>query len=768
MNIQAYNVAVRLALDDQITRNMMRISQDAVKLNEKFIQMAKSIKGITSAAKDAQNAISKMNKAMGNQFSTSTRGAREYADAMKQVADQSKKAYSQARNGGLPAPISAASYLAIGAVAGSSSSGGFGNGGRPPIGGLGLAGPGGSGGQLSAGLMGWRNGVPPGGWGGGQTPGNGGGVGGAGSKSPRSGGHGDGMANLATGYLGFKLLDGFVDEAAKYQTITEKFNQYGMGEAALKDAEKFAQTTQVLGTSTTDMLKYFTEAQGVFRESGAHTLTEQLAAAKLAAPVMAKISFASRGLDEGMKEATTAKQMDMLRFVETAGGLQSPARFNDLMNSGFKAIQSSGGNIDFTQYRQFMAKAGTAAFHLSDKALFAEMEPIIGELKGSTAGDALMTSYNRLNGIIKLPNQVTHDLMKMGVWDKNKIELNDQGGVKRFKGNPLINSSLFSQSPIEYYKQMILPIYQKQHLTEEQIQRENGLIFGRTGGKMFNLIDKQLKTIEHSVESFAISRGLDPAYNAVGGTYNGKLIDFDKKWENLQLVMGKDGGLLDIFTKGLTHLSDALQKFTDLAHKYPEVAKLVGETVLAISGLALLSGGMWVLKHAAGALYTPLKLVGWGINSLLGIGGGGGLPLLATTLGGLPALITGILTAVTAFSAYEVYQWYKSGKVDDDFKAATAEGSKGSAAYNVTNPDAAAEYRHKLNPDKYPAVPSRLTASSNQPVNLIMTSEGRKVIVATVVDGMSKEAGKAPNSVSAFDSSSLLIHPGQVSKMSTN
>jgi len=63
-----------------------------------------------------------------------------------------------------------------------------------------------------------------------------------------------------------------------------------------------------------------------------------------------------------------------------------------------------------------MAKAGTSAFNLSNKALFAELEPIIGELKGSSAGDALMTSYNRLNGIVKLPNQVTHDLMKMGVY----------------------------------------------------------------------------------------------------------------------------------------------------------------------------------------------------------------------------------------------------------------------------------------------------------------------------------------------------------------
>lgn len=274
--------------------------------------------------------------------------------------------------------------------------------------------------------------------------------------------------------------------------------------------------------------------------------------------MLARITFASRVLDEHQREATVAKQMDMLRFTETAGGLKSPERINRLIDAAFRAIQSSGGNVDFTQYRQFMAKAGTAAFGLSNKALFAELEPIIGELKGSSAGDALMTAYNRLNGIIKLPNQVTHDLMKMGIWDASKIELNGLEGIKRFRGNPLINAQLFSQSPVEYYENVILPIYRRNHCTEEQKQRENALIFGRTGGKMFNLIDKQLETIHHRTDAYGIVRGLNDAYGVVGGTYNGKKIDFQKKWKNLQLVMGRDGGMLDTFTQGLDNDADYL------------------------------------------------------------------------------------------------------------------------------------------------------------------------------------------------------------------
>ena len=54
------------------------------------------------------------------------------------------------------------------------------------------------------------------------------------------------------------------------------------------------------------MMRYFVEAQGVFRESGNLTVGKQLEGAKLAAPLLAKIAFASQGLDEharGLREA---------------------------------------------------------------------------------------------------------------------------------------------------------------------------------------------------------------------------------------------------------------------------------------------------------------------------------------------------------------------------------------------------------------------------------------------------------------------------------
>lgn len=757
MDVQAYRVAVRLALDDQITRNLLQVSRDAIELNKKFVTITRNIKALTSAAREATSALQALNRSLNNQFNGASRGAREYAGAIREIADQTQRINRASRH----APLAAGSFgaammlpiLAAGAAA-AGGSGGYGN----PGGRSALPPPSGQGGWWH----GWHNGVPPGGWGGGGS-----GHGGNG-RQPGGGSFSEGMTNMATGYLGFRMLKGFVDEAARYQTMTEKFRQFGMSQPATEEALRFAETTRVRGASATDMLKYLVEAQGVFSESGRKSVEEQLRAAKLAAPVLARINFASRGLDEHQREASTVKQMDMLRFTETAGGLKSPERFNELMDAAFRAIQSSGGNVDFTQYRQFMAKAGTSAFNLSNKALFAELEPIIGELKGSAAGDALMTAYNRLNGIIKLPNQVTHDLMTMGIWDASKIELNSLGGVKRFRGNPLINAQLFSQSPVEFYENVILPLYRRHHYTEEQKQRENALIFGRTGGKMFSLIDKQLETIHHRIDAYGIARGLNDAYVAVGGTYNGKAIDFHKKWQNLQRVMGKDGGLLDTFTQGLDTLTHSLQQMADIAHRHPEMAKFVGQAAMAVTGLAGISGGLWVIKHAAGALLTPLKLAGWGIDLLIGRSATTGLTGLTAALTGLP----GIISAITMAALYPGSTVSQSREMAERDRLARQNARDNGVAYKPWMPsqlDFDTQQQREQTYRKtglYPPIPPVTGGQSLQPVNLLMTHEGRQVLVATVMSGISKQAARAPASTSNFDPTMLMVYPGQAGSLS--
>ncbi|MBN7122902.1 hypothetical protein BSU01_14455 [Erwinia billingiae] len=767
MDVQAYRVAVRIALDDQITRNMLQVSRDAIQLNKKFVEMAKNIKAVTSAAKEAASAMRSMNSAMNNQFSGATRGANEYASAMRSAADHAQRASTATRNlpalsggygGGAAFPVIAAGALALSAGSAGGGNGGYRGRGNVPA----LPGPGGTGGGWSDG---WQNGVPPGGWGGGV--GNGGRPPSAGNGP---GSHANGMTNLALGYGGFHFMQSAVEVGAEYQTMLAKFSGYGMGEAAVKEADKFAQATKIMGASKNDMLRFFTEAQGVFRESGALSLDDQLKGARLAAPMLAKMHFAMASMDPAANHMSQAKEMDMLRFVEQAGGLNSPMKFNSIMNNSYKAVQASGGNIDFSQLRQFMSRAGTSAYSLSDTALYAKLEPVIGEMKGGAAGDALMTAFNRLTGITKLPNQVVRQLENMGVWDASKIVHNGNGGIKYITGdgNPLKNSKLLANDPVDFYEKVIRPKYAAKGLTEEDIMRQNSMIFGRQGGKMFNLIEKQMHVIDLAAKAYDKQMGIDEASKQTAGTYNGKQIDFNAKWKDFQLALAQDGGLLDTFTSGLDKLSNIMQRMTDIAHKNPELAKFVAQAALAVTGLATLRGGMWLMKHAAEALFSPIKF----------LTGSAGLPKLGSALSGLQNTVITAAGYAIASSGVEIYRRIKAmaeGKGYDQIASQSAEMSErdrlahenakanggGYRPWSPTQADFDAEK------GRYPSVPPKSSSSNTQPVNLLLTHEGRQVLVATVVGGMSKQATKAPASTSAFDSSMLMTYPGQVSKLST-
>lgn len=752
MDTQAYRVAVMLTVNDQLSRQMAIISKDANQLYLRFNKINDQLKKITTSANNAASAIARMNKAMNsNGVSSTSRDANNFATAMKRAAD-SAQVISRA-SAVAPAALPLAVMASSGAMALAS---GGGRGGLPPgAAPLLLSGPGD--GRSSGGFgafNGWRNGAPPGGWGGGMPPGGtGNGYGGG------NGSHADGIANMAIAYGGFSFMKHAADAGAEYQTMVQKFQQYGMGDAALAEAEKFASSVKVFGTSRLDMLKYFTEAQGVFRGAGASSPEEQLRGARLAAPIMAKMQVAMQGLDEQHRAMTSAKTMDMLRFTEQAGGLQSADKFNALMDMGFRAIQSSGGNIDFTQLRQFYSKAGTSAYGLTPKALFAELEPIIGELKGSTAGDALMTSYNRLNGIIKLPNQVVHDLEKMGIWDSKKITHNSMGGVKRFDGNPLVNSALFAKSPFEYYKEVIRPIYDARKMSEDEVHRMNALIFGRSGSKMFNLMDKQMHVIELSIDALDKQKTLNQSADAVSGTYAGKQIDFDAKWKDFQLALAQDGGLLDTFTRGLVGLTSFLKSMTEFSNNNPKFTRSVMTLLEFVTAMAAFKGGVWLAKHALTALFSPISF----------LTGESGVPLLTSNLGGLAGVVTRLIPLLGL-----IIPTNNTPNTTEELKSRDEWAARNWAKNNPLRPHApswqtqVAEWvkEHPGQP-----IPNFKTDSNGfmspeirNPLKTIQVNssiylDGKKIGDA-VTQHQVKQGSKAPSGVSGVDTTMNLIHAG--------
>ena len=752
MDVQAYRVAVRLALDDQITRNMMQVAKDAIELNKKFGEIAKNIKAVTSAAKEATSAIRSMNNALSNQFSGASRGANEYANNMRAAADHAVRASNAVKN----LPALAGGYgaaLALPAlVAGSSTSrgggGGYGNAGGM----LALPSPSGRG----TGWNGWNNGVPPGGWGGGGSDGgSGNGSSGDDYYGRRRGS--DGMTNLATGYLGYEFIKNVSDKGVDYERYIARMRQMGLDDNQIASSEKYVNGMKMPYMSNLDTMRVYTDAQGSFRQSGM-TGDQALQAAKVMTPLLAQYETAMSGLGGESHAAADQNMRNLNKTVEIMNGLADTKRAAEIVDAVFKSSQASGRLVDENQLKQFVAYGSSATNHQGIRAIFGGLEPIIAEMGGSTTAVGLRTAYTRMNGMMSLPPKLLQqEMQRLGIADKTGRKQTED--LYQLEATNAIG-----------YAQRMMEIYKQHGITKPtDIERENSILFGTNGAKIYNRIMAQMSTIEEGLHAYDRSKG---SADVVNDPNNKQIFAQQKlmaKWIDLQLVLAKDGGLLDTFTSGLDKLSTTMQRMTEIAHRNPELAKFVGQAALAVTGLAAVSGGFWIIKHAAGALISPLKLAGWGIDLLIGRTATTGLTGLATALGGLPALITAVIAAAlyptsTASQTQENAEIMRLGRQNAGDNGGTYK------PWSPTQADfdnqRAREQAYRKN-GKYPAIPPVSGSAANQPVNLMMTHEGRQVLVATVVNGMSKQATKAPSSTSAYDSSMLMVYPGQVSKLST-
>lgn len=386
------------------------------------------------------------------------------------------------------------------------------------------------------------------------------------------------------------------ESAKDLNTEMTKFKLFGMGDKLNAEAFKFVEGMKVYGTSRNENMKNFREAQGVFRESGLSG-SAALEGAKLAAPILAKIGFLTESLGDESKAKHRTSSMDMMRYVESSGGLKSPEAFNKLAEFGWKMIQSSGGNVDWSQLRQLKARSGAAGFHLTEDAL-ARLEPVMGELKGSTTGFGLRTSFNRLTGAIKLPNQVAHLLVDNGIWDKSKIEWNANGGIKRMKGNPLGKEAteLLGSNPELFYEQKISSMYKRLKIEGSELSRMNTMIYGSTGGMNATMFENQFKTIHDSISSLAKMKGLDAATGDAKKSLSGQEIEFISAWTDFKTAFGTQ--MLPVFTGILKGGAWLIRAATEFNGKFTSFSQL-GE------GLGLPSPGSHPMANAS--IQEPAK-----------------------------------------------------------------------------------------------------------------------------------------------------------------
>lgn len=205
-------------------------------------------------------------------------------------------------------------------------------------------------------------------------------------------------------------------------------------------------------------------------------------------------------------------------------------------------------------------------------------------------------------------------------------------------------------------------------------------------------------------------------------------------------------------------------------------------------GLAGAGGALWMLGGALKGLTMPFRVAyksaSWlakimpgaakglwslaenapsaarGIGSLYSriatLNAADGLPLAISRLG----LFGGVITAI-GLEAWGVYELYKNFKPNDKTRAQAAEVSKGSAQFNITNPNALNDYRHLLNPSLDP-VPVPPVYQPNVPLEVHVHLDDKEIsnhVIKTVV----KQASRAPTGTSGVDTTMTLIHAGMSS-----
>lgn len=397
-------------------------------------------------------------------------------------------------------------------------------------------------------------------------------------------------------------------EAGEYQALQNKLRILGLNNGAVDELTAYSKAMGIAGSSARDNLRYLVEAQGAFRESGEHSAEEQLRGAKMMAPMMAKMAAT---LKASGKELGEEQERYFLRFIEQAGGTTDPKRAAALTDGLFRAIQSSGGTVDPAAYQSFLAKAGTAGAKLSTRTMFADLEPIIAEMREG-AGVGLQTAYSRLNGMVR-NGPAMREMLRLGLWEKDSVIFNQMGGVKDFKNgvNPLRKdaAAMMATDPVEFYRKFVLPAYQKRGITD--IERENRLLFGGTGGSFFNLINKQMATVLHSRDAYAKTQGLDDAYNTTKDSFFGQQGQMTAAAKDFLLVAGTKGGLLDSMTSLLKSATGALRGLANAANANPAAFKWIGTAIMWLIGLRL---GLAAGKIAFGGLLKPVADL-WGIWS---------------------------------------------------------------------------------------------------------------------------------------------------------
>jgi ferritin-like metal-binding protein YciE len=445
-----------------------------------------------------------------------------------------------------------------------------------------------------------------------------------------------GMVMAGTGVAAMYQLRKPVDETKRVDVEQARIASLGLGEAATKDAIKYAEAIKTFGTSTLDNLMLVRDATTAFAD---------IKHAKMVTPLLARMKFSNEALyGEEQGANNERKFMDMLKVVELKGGLKSEAEFKQQADYIQQIITATGGRVQPEHYLQLIKRAKLSAMGMTNEAFYYTLEPLIQMTSGNEVGVALMSAYQNLHQG-RTTKRAVNNLRELGLISDEKKVRDDKAGQNSYLNvGALKGSDLFLKDPFQWMETVLLPQLASKGITEKQdVLNAIGSIYSnRNAAGLFGMMYDQRENIHKNINLNKGADDIDKLFAKAQDTTSGKELEARAKLHDAYLEFGKT--ILPMYTSAIIIATDALKGFTGWMQSNPKLAKLLGVGLLSIAiGLVAIGGALVV--------FSPLILAMLSFRLMMAtVGTQGGI--LARVFSLFPNVLGGVAKAFNGVRAF--------------------------------------------------------------------------------------------------------------------
>ncbi|QYG09016.1 phage tail tape measure protein [Janthinobacterium sp. PAMC25594] len=449
-------------------------------------------------------------------------------------------------------------------------------------------------------------------------------------------------------------------EAKHYEIETARIRALGTRTGQEKEhAIEFAKQLKTYGVSQLEKTEMIRDSISIFAD-GHH--------AEMALPTMSKMKFINDTLYPESAGERNAQLFAMQKVIELRGNAGSVEAFKSDADRVQKVIAATGGRVGGEDWRQFTIRSGVAGKGLNDNAFFNQMEPMLQELGGSTAGVGWRSLYNNIyQG--KGTQRAAREMQSLGLLSGKHIKYDKVGQIKYIQAGALLEGELFQKSPLDWIEKVFLPKLAAKGITDkDEINSKIGALVSNSNGAAFlmRMVDQRAQ-IRKSERLNQNSEGMDSLHVRARGLGAGAEREALAKVSDLKLVMGEK--ILPMYTQGLEMAIAAMTRLNGFMERNPTMAKVMITAFAVLAGVLLVLGplmlgiaaliGPYAMLHV---MFAKMGVMGGVLTPILrGLGGAFMWAGRAVLWLGRALLMNpiGIAITVIAGAAFLIYKYWE-------------------------------------------------------------------------------------------------------------